>query len=144
MAAAQVRRIVRTICGALGYPDAELSVGLTGDPEIHALNRDWRHKDRATDVLSFPQLEGEAPRSGRSVLGDVVISMDTAAAQAHRAGRSLEEEVRWLLVHGILHLLGHDHVHGGPQARRMRQEELRLLALLDAPTTRVPQRRRRD
>ena len=111
---------------------------LTDDASIRVLNRDWRKKDRATDVLSFSQIEGPedtnmpALRGRPRVLGDVIISLDTAARQAVEAELSLEEEVRRLLVHGILHLLGHDHVHGGAQAQRMKEEEKRLLALLEA------------
>jgi len=118
----------------LGFRRVELSIVLTGDDEVHALNRSWRAKDKPTDVLSFSQMEGEGALTaahGVKVLGDVVISLDTAAAQAEAAGLTLEEEVGRLLVHGVLHLLGHDHVHGGPQARRMRAEERRLTALLD-------------
>lgn len=129
--------IAQTICDGLGCPDAELSVVITDDATIRELNRDWRGKDKATDVLSFSQVEGEepAPAAGRrlatsSVLGDVVISAETAARQAEEIGHSFEDEVRRLLVHGVLHLLGHDHVHGGEQRRRMRAEERRLLKLL--------------
>ena len=64
------------------------------------------------------------------MLGDIVISLDTAARQATQAGLSLDQEMQRLLVHGVLHLLGHDHVHGGPQARRMKAEEARLLQVL--------------
>ncbi len=119
------------ILEALGEADSELSVLLTDDATVHGLNREHRHKDAPTDVLSFSQLEGEhvlpgAPR----VLGDVVISMDTAARQAESIGHSLADEVRRLLIHGVLHLLGHDHVNGGTQARKMRAEEERLERVL--------------
>lgn len=130
----------------MGCPDAELSILLTDDATLHALNREWRGRDRATDVLSFSQIEvprdapvtrGTTPRGKavdpallgrRPVLGDIVISLDTAERQAPRYGHSLEAEVERLLVHGVLHLLGHDHVHGGRQAGRMKDEEARLLA----------------
>ena len=111
---------------------------MTDDPSIHELNRTWRHKDKPTDVLSFSQLEGEDATSdapgtpkGLPVLGDVIISTDTAQRQADAFGHSLDSELQRLLVHGVLHLLGHDHVHGGVQARRMKAEEARLLALLE-------------
>jgi probable rRNA maturation factor len=129
----------------LGSPGADLSIVLCDDAEIHALNRDWRGKDGPTDVLSFSQVEGEGPRG---VLGDVVISADTAARQALAGGWSLDEEVVRLLVHGVCHLLGHDHVHGGRQAARMQAEEKRLLgairkARLTAKTPNKPRRRAR-
>lgn len=109
----------------------------TDDAGIQELNRTWRGKDKATDVLSFSQVEGEATGGlpervavSLGMLGDVVISADTAGRQAVAIGHSFEDEVRRLLVHGVLHLLGHDHVHGGWQAKRMKQEEQRLLRLL--------------
>jgi probable rRNA maturation factor len=123
-----LRKIARTIFAALDLTDADLSIVLTDDETIRALNRDWRGKDRATDVLSFSQLEGEGPTAGPRMLGDVVISMETAARQAQKTGRTLDAEVCHLLVHGVLHLFGHDHVRGGAQARRMKAEERRVLA----------------
>jgi len=109
-------------------------VVLTDDPAIRALNRQWRGLDEPTDVLSFPMDEGEspaAPTGGEvaSPLGDVVISLETAARQAPSHGYTLLDEVRFLLVHGVCHLLGHD--HGEPEeAARMRCEEARLLAAI--------------
>jgi probable rRNA maturation factor len=91
---------------------AELSVLLTNDTEIHALNLAHRGKDKPTDVLSFPLDEGggaDGSVSGTRVLGDVVISLDTAARQARGRKRELLPEVRFLLAHGLLHLLGYDH-----------------------------------
>ena len=117
-----VQNVARIICRGLALVRPELSIVLTDDATIQTLNKQWRGKDKATDVLSFPQHAG--------VLGDVVISMDTAARQALALRHSLEAEVQRLLVHGVLHLLGHDHVHGGLQARRMKQEEQRLMRLL--------------
>ena len=124
-----MRKIARIISDGLGFRNVELSIVLTDDAAIHALNHEWRGKDRPTDVLSFSQLEG-APTGSHAVLGDVVISLDTAARQAQKLGFTLEEEVTRLLVHGVLHLLGHDHVHGGRQARKMKNEEERLLQLI--------------
>ena len=109
-----------------GRPDAELSVLLTGDAAIRALNRDWRGVDAPTDVLSWAQ--DEAPAAGRAedILGDVVISLETAARQARARGWELGEEVALLLVHGILHLLGYeDESEAG--AEEMRMEERRIL-----------------
>lgn len=103
------------------------------------LNRDWRGKNKATDVLSFPQL-GEAElkllsKSARSNprsvpewwLGDVVISLDRAREQAEEHGLTLEEELEVLLAHGLLHLLGFDHERGGKAAVEMRRLEQRLI-----------------
>lgn len=103
----------------------ELSVLVTGDAQIRVLNREYRRKDRPTDVLSFPQADGEGP--GRAaLLGDVVISLDTARRQAREAGRPLNEELVRLLGHGLLHLLGYDH-ETPDDARRMAAAERRLL-----------------
>lgn len=105
--------------------DAEVSVVLTNDPEIHTLNRQWRGKDSPTDVLSWPQ--EEPPHPGEpDLLGDVVISLDTAARQAEKRGWTIAEETALLLVHGILHLLGHeDDTEAGSDG--MKAIETRLL-----------------
>lgn len=107
-------------------PDADLSVQLVDDPGIRALNAAWRHRDAPTDVLSFPQDGPDGP-----LLGDVVISVDTAARQAREQGHDLHRELLVLLVHGVAHLLGHDH-QDRSQARAMERVESRLLARVDA------------
>ncbi len=114
-----IRRIANTMLAALELDHAELSVLLTNDAEIHALNLQHRHKDKPTDVLSFPLDEGggaDGAVSGTRLLGDVVISLDTAARQARGRKRELLPEVRFLLAHGILHLIGYD--HGNPAEKR--------------------------
>ncbi len=110
---------------ALGTPGSELSVLLTNDEKIRALNHEHRGKNRPTDVLAFPQ--GEAVGGATPMLGDVVISLDTAERQARGRGRDLLEEVRLLLAHGLLHLVGHDHSEP-TEARQMRRETRRLVA----------------
>ena len=100
---------------ALGQSEAELSILVVGDAAIRRLNRRWRGKDRATDVLSFP-----AAGPGR-MLGDVVVSLDTAR-RAARGQRALGAELDRYLAHGLLHLLGHDHERAG-DARRMARAE---------------------
>src|SRR3954465_12835042 len=115
-----LRRIADAMLSELELEQAELSVLLTNDAEIHALNLQHRHKDKPTDVLSFALDEGEGADgavSGTRVLGDVVISLDTAARQARGRKRELLPEVRFLLAHGLLHLLGHD--HGDPAEKRV-------------------------
>jgi probable rRNA maturation factor len=89
-------------------PDADLTLVLTGDSQIQVLDRDFLGKDAPTDVLSFPASETD-PETGRPYLGDVIISVPRAEAQAIAAGHSLEAELSLLVVHGVLHLLGHDH-----------------------------------
>lgn len=124
-----IRDLSCRILDAVDQADAELSVVLTDDTEIHGLNKTWRDKDRPTDVLSFPQTDEPFP-GAPVTLGDVVISMDTAHQQSLEMKHSLEDEVTRLMVHGVLHLLGHDHEDGGPQAERMKREEMRVLTAL--------------
>ena len=90
-------------------PDkVELSIVLTDDAELQRLNKEYRGKDKPTDVLSFAQDEDFIPVSGRlRILGDIVISLDTAALACNKE-RSLETETCWLVIHGVLHLLGYD------------------------------------
>ncbi|MGH7860576.1 MAG: rRNA maturation RNase YbeY [Candidatus Binatia bacterium] len=114
----------------LGLGDAELSVLLTDDADIHRLNHQYRKRDRPTDVLSFSLREG---RFGgvSGALGDVVISLDTARRQAEEYGFSLPAEVDRLLVHGVLHLAGYDHERSAGEARRMQRKERRLRQMIE-------------
>jgi probable rRNA maturation factor len=109
----------------VGWPRAELSIALVDDATIAQLNERYRGKAGATDVLSFSLVEGAHAERRGALLGDVVVSLDTAAVQARRARRSLDDEVLRLLIHGTLHLLGHDHERSD-DARRMRAEERRV------------------
>ncbi len=98
-----------TLLETEGAPEeVEISIVYCSDDFIRQLNRDYRGFDRPTDVLSFAQEELEYPADAPEVLGDVVISLETSARQAAEGGRTLQQEVEWLLVHGILHLLGYD------------------------------------
>ncbi|MEZ4279494.1 MAG: rRNA maturation RNase YbeY [Myxococcota bacterium] len=126
---ALLRRRAVAILKAAGQARSELSIALVDDAAIGALNAQYRGKPRPTDVLSFSLVEGDfADRRGR-LLGDVVISVDTAARQASERRRSLDDTVAKLLVHGVLHLLGHDH-EADDEARRMRAEERRIWRVL--------------
>ena len=119
-----VRRAVLTVGRLYGALDAEVSVTLTNDAHIHALNRDYRGVDRPTDVLSFALTESEEPEifdaPGGVVLGDLVISHERAAAQAETYGHSFLRELSFLTVHGMLHLLGYDHIE---EEERLEMEE---------------------
>jgi probable rRNA maturation factor len=110
---------------ALSRTRSELSVALVDDATIADLNSRYRGVSRPTDVLSFSLVEGEEKDLGGNLLGDVVISVETAARKARRAHRGLDAEVARLLIHGTLHLLGHDH-ETDDAARAMRAEERRL------------------
>jgi probable rRNA maturation factor len=103
---------------ALGMPDAELSILLCDDETIRQLNRQYRKKNKPTDVLAFPMNEGPGPSPNPGLLGDVVISLPTATRQAGEHDRPIIQEVTFLLAHGLLHLLGYDHA--------TRREELEM------------------
>ena len=113
----------------MDLPDAELSILLTDDAAISDLNRRYLGKEGPTNVLAFPMSEGH-PCEGILMLGDVVVSVDTAMAESRQSGEPLERTIFRLLIHGILHLLGHDHEKSPKEARSMQREEQRLLALL--------------
>ena len=122
----QARRLLTSI----DFAHAELSVVLCDDPHIRALNRTHRGIDRPTDVLSFAMQEGDGQLEDDPVLGDLVISIDTARHQADDLGHTLDHELRVLLVHGLLHLLGYDHETSPADAEEMRAAERKLLARL--------------
>ncbi len=111
----KIRQAVQAALQHQAAPEAELTVVLTGDARLRALNRHYRGIDKPTDVLSFGDVQ-QAGESGSPYLGDVVISVPRARAQAKAAGHSLPAELQLLAVHGVLHLLGHD--HATPAQRR--------------------------
>lgn len=122
----------------LGCRDKELSILFTDDKHMAALNQQYRSKEGPTDVLSFPMtedLDGETvPTFFEPVmLGDVVVSVDTALRDAEELGQPFERTVDRLLIHGILHLLGYDHEKSRADAVCMTKEEDRLMAHLEKP-----------
>ncbi len=134
-----VRLLVRRCCNAvLTFEDfsepAEISVTFVDDERIHELNKMHRDIDRSTDVLSFPLGENgvydKDLETGACLLGDIVISVETAVRQADTYGHTLQREIGFLTVHSMLHLLGYDHVNGGIEAVRMREKEERVLSEL--------------
>ena len=123
---AAVRSDGQRLLVVLDEAPAELTVSLVDDAEIQHLNREYRGKDRPTDVLAFAMREGTRVGGDQVILGDVVISLDTAARQARRRNVPTDAEVRTLLIHGVLHLLGYDHERSAAEARRMRAMERQL------------------
>lgn len=122
----------RRLLAAVGEDRAALSLSLVGDDAIRSLNQHYRGKDKATDVLSFP-LHDEPDEAARErLLGDVVISVDTARRQAAAYDAPLQREIYRLLIHGLLHLKGHDHA-GVAQRRVMEREERRLADAIALP-----------
>ena len=135
----RLRNVLELCLEATDYKDYTVHLSVVSDLEIRELNREWRNKDKPTDVLSFSQLERVDEElsfaevfPGPKPLGDIVISFETASCQAQQIGHSLDDEYLRLIVHGFLHLLGHDHVHGGRQAAKMKREEDRLLSYIGA------------
>jgi probable rRNA maturation factor len=114
----------------LGYPDAELTVVFVDDHEITDLNRRYLDRSGPTNVIAFPMAEGEFAELTPDVLGDVVVSADTAARDAQDGGYTVEEMLDFYTIHGILHLIGHDHIHDPAAAERMDAETFRLWRLI--------------
>ncbi len=115
-----VKEITDKILKELGLDNVEISITLTDDETIRQINKEWRGKDKSTDVLSFPLDEEDTPPGYKyRLLGDVVISIPYAIRQAKEIGFTPKEEVLRLLIHGILHLLGYDHETSEEDARIM-------------------------
>jgi rRNA maturation RNase YbeY len=135
---ARLKRSARAILADVGETSAELGILFVGDQRMRGFNRRYRGADRTTDVLAFAMREDSGPHAPRlmpDMLGDVVISVPTAWRQAVEAGRSLNEELTCLLVHGILHLCGYDHERSDKEARRMhRRERMILRSIAQVPT----------
>ncbi len=132
-------RLAQRILMAVGEAKSELSLELIGDARIRRLNREYRQQDRVTDVLAFPIREAVVPQvrnSTTNMLGDVVISLPTAIRQAQEAGRSIDDELATLLVHGVLHLCGYDHERSPREAVRMSRREQHVLQMI-SPVPRV-------
>lgn len=124
-----VRLAVEKVGSLYGVQNGEVSVTLTDNAYIHALNRQYRKIDRPTDVLSFALNESEEPEivggAEVNVLGDLVISVERAEEQAEEYGHSLRRELAFLAVHGMLHLLGYDHME--EEERKEMEEEQRFV-----------------
>lgn len=116
--------MARTILRELNHPDKEISLLFVDDQQIKALNRRYFQRNRPTNVISFPMAQGEFSEVNPQLLGDVIISVETAMREARESGLSFEEEVTFLLIHGILHLMGHDHTGRGQQEMEIMQDEL--------------------
>lgn len=134
-----IRLLMRRCCEAVlrteGFTETcEISISFVSNEEIREINKEFRNIDSVTDVLSFPLGEnGEYDLNndtGALELGDMVISIERAEAQAKEFGHTLQREVAYLTVHSMLHLLGYDHVNGGLEQVRMREREEEVLALL--------------
>lgn len=123
-----VRKAAQGILNDLAFPDAELSILLVDDAEIEKLNRRYLHREGPTNVIAFPMQEGAFANISPQLLGDVVVSMDTAVREARGMEIHPDRRLLELLIHGILHLRGYDHETSEAQARKM---DVRSRELLD-------------
>lgn len=127
----KLEKVAQRILSVLECPDVFLSVVLVDDVEIREMNRRYLGRDRVTNVISFPMQEGEGTGLNPFLLGDVVISMDTAFRDALEGGVSPESEVYFLLIHGILHLTGFNHENVcEEETQRMEAKEKELFSLV--------------
>ena len=118
--------------GAVARSPVELSLVFTDDAHIRALNAQWRGKDKPTNVLSFPAFPGQAKASLPPLLGDIVLAWETVSREAELEDRPLDHHIAHLIVHGLLHLLGHDH-EVEDEAETMESLERAALARLAIP-----------
>jgi probable rRNA maturation factor len=114
----------------LGCNEGELSILITGDERIQELNSWYLKRDKPTNVLAFPMTENNSPEPESGMLGDIVVSIDTAGREAADMGISLHDRVFQLLIHGLLHLVGYDHEVSKAEEIKMQDEERRLFSLL--------------
>ena len=129
----EILRAADVVGEVYGVETCELSITLTDDEHIHALNKKFRGIDRATDVLSFAFRESDEPEvigADFEILGDVIISLERATAQAEEFGHSFLREVVFLEVHGLLHLLGYDHI-ADDERQEMEAEQRFIMAKLE-------------
>ena len=131
----RVHGAVAAVEPALAGERLMTSVLFTSDSQVHELNREWRGKDKPTNVLSFPMLEREdllalEVDGPPEMLGDIALAYETCQREAEEKGVSLQDHTAHLLVHGFLHLAGHDHVDSDEQAAAMEKLEIEALAIL--------------
>jgi rRNA maturation RNase YbeY len=125
-----IREKLGKVLNALDCHDGELSILFTNDDKITELNKEYRGKAGPTNVLAFPMAEKDGLDRASGMLGDVVVSVDSATREAKETGEKLDNTVYRLLVHGVLHLLGFDHESSPQEAHRMEEEQERLLKMI--------------
>jgi probable rRNA maturation factor len=130
MAMTKIQQKARDILNVLECHDAELSVLIVDDPQIATLNQKYLHRSGPTNVIAFPMHTDVFPNINPGLLGDVVISIETAAREGERIGIGMEERIVQLLVHGILHLIGYDHEKSEAQTEQMAQIESEVLRMI--------------
>ncbi|MDD5206217.1 MAG: rRNA maturation RNase YbeY, partial [Desulfobacterales bacterium] len=132
-----IKAKLRKVLEDLGFLDGELSVLLTDDRRISELNKRYLGREGPTNVIAFPMEEGEPAGLKSLIMGDIVISVETALAESRTMNEPLERTVSRLLAHGVLHLLHYDHETSARDAARMRREERRLVELMEGSGSRL-------
>ena len=130
----KIRQTASVILNALDYPDAELSILIVDDQQIEQLNRQYLNRKGPTNVIAFGMRQGQFSDIAPNLLGDVVISADTAQREAQSAAISMQDRFDQLLIHGTLHLLGYDHENTIDEAQKMEEKANELLQLLEYQT----------
>ena len=115
----------------MGCSNCEISIVITDDEDIREINKDYRNIDKPTNVLSFPMDDENMVIPGLKILGDIVISEDTAIKEAQDAKITLDQRISQLLIHGILHLLGYDHEISEEEDEKMTQKSIELLSIIE-------------
>jgi probable rRNA maturation factor len=134
--AQRVAEAAQAVAPELANPRLVTSLLFTSDAEVHELNRDWRQRDKPTNVLSFPMLERtdlvhlDPDEGPPEMLGDIALAQETCAREAQAKGVALESHAAHLILHGLLHLAGHDHEISEEEADKMEALEVKALALL--------------
>jgi probable rRNA maturation factor len=127
----RLRRNLKRLLKKLEREDAEVSVLIVDDGQIQSINRDYLDRDRPTNVISFAMTEGLGGDIHPEILGDIIISAETAARDAASGGLELMDEMDFLLIHGLLHLIGYNHENSSPEeTERMKSKEQELFFLL--------------
>jgi probable rRNA maturation factor len=126
-----LRKKTDLILNALGCNNCEISIVITDDEDIREINKNYRNIDKPTNVLSFPMDDENMVIPGLKILGDIVISEDTAIKEAQEAKITLDQRISQLLIHGILHLLGYDHEISEEEDEKMTQKSIELLSIIE-------------
>jgi probable rRNA maturation factor len=128
---AGIRQMAQAILNALDCPDGELSILIEDDKGIAGLNREYLQRKGPTNVIAFPMRDGNSRVMNPDILGDVVISIETAEREGNDAGTGMKRRFAELLIHGILHLFGYDHEKNSYQARKMGKKAAELLKIVE-------------
>ena len=124
--------MAQAILNALDCPEGELSILIEDDKGIAKLNREYLHREGPTNVIAFPMQDGNFPGINHNLLGDVVISLEMAEREGNDVGTGMNKRFAELLIHGILHLFGHNHEKSAQEAEKMEQKTGELLELVES------------